>query len=288
MKKIIVFGGSGFLGSHVSEALANRGYKVLIFDKKKPYFLIRNQQFINEDILDIKKVNKAIKSCDIVYNFAGISEIDEVKNNPIEGVKQNILSNAIILEGCKKHKIKRFIFGSSIYVYSNSGNFYKSTKQACESMIESYNEVYGLNYTILRYGSLYGLRSDLRNGIYSFIHQAIKHKKINFSGKPDSLREYINVVDAANISVDILDKKHVNMNYILTGNQSIKIKDLVMMIKNILNDNAVKIIYKKSKNSHYHMTPYVYSPKAGKKITPNPSIDLGQGILEVINEIKNK
>jgi len=288
MKKVLVFGGSGFLGSHVSDILTDRGYSVTIFDKNKSSFLSDKHKFIQGDSLSIDHVDKAIKKQDIVYNFSGISEIDEVKKNPIEGVKQNILANTIILEGCRKFKIKRFIFGSSIYVYSNSGNFYKSTKQACENIIESYNEIYNIKYTILRYGSLYGSRSDLRNGIYSFIFQAIKNKKIIFAGKPDSLREYINVVDAANISVDILDKKHENMNYIITGNQSIKIRDLIMMIKNILNDNSVKAIYKNIKNSHYHMTPYVYNPKLGKKITPNPSIDLGQGILEVINEIKKK
>ena len=100
------------------------------------------------------------------------------------------------------------------------------------------------------------------------------------------MREYINVLDAAKISVDILSKKHANKNYILTGSQSIKIKDLIGMIKNILNDKSLKTIYKNNKNSHYHKTPYIYNPRKGEKITPNPSIDLGQGILEVIHEIK--
>ena len=286
MSKVIVIGGSGFLGSHVADYLSYVGHKVSIFDKNEPKYLKENQIFIKGDTLSEKHINKALKNHQVVYNFSGISEINQVKKNPVEGVKQNILSNTIILEACLKNKIKRFVFGSSIYVYSNSGDFYKSTKLACESIIESYNEVYGLEYTILRYGSLYGTRSDIKNGIYSFINQAIQNKKIIFNGRPDSMREYINVVDAAKISVDILSKKHANKNYILTGSQSIKIEDLIGMIKNILDDRSIKTIYKNDKNSHYHKTPYIYNPRKGEKISPNPSIDLGQGILEVIHEIK--
>jgi len=288
MSKVLVIGGSGFLGSHVADCLIENNHKVTIFDKSSNLYFNDKQKFIKGDTLSSSDLSKAIKGNDIVYNFSGISEIDEVKKNPIEGVKQNILSNVMILDLCKKYKIKRYIFGSSIYVHSNSGNFYKSTKIACESLIESYEEVYGLNYTILRYGSIYGLRSDNRNGIYNFIFQAIKDKKINFNGKSDALREYIHVLDASRISVEILNKKYTNKHIILTGNQSTKIKDLITMIKNILNNNKIKVTYKETKNSHYHMTPYSYNPKFGIKLTSNPSVDLGQGLLEIINDIKTK
>ena len=138
MSKVLVIGGSGFLGSHVADCLIENNHKVTIFDKSSNLYLNDKQKFIIGDTLSSSDLSKAIKGNDIVYNFSGISEIDEVKKNPIEGVKQNILSNVMILDLCKKYKIKRYIFGSSIYVHSNSGNFYKSTKIACESLIESY------------------------------------------------------------------------------------------------------------------------------------------------------
>lgn len=288
MSKVLVIGGSGFLGSHVADCLTANNHQVTIFDKKISVFKQKKQKFIIGDTLSTKNLSNVIKDKDFVYNFSGISEIDEVKKNPVEGVKQNILSNTLILDLCKKYKIKRYIFGSSIYVHSNAGNFYKSTKIACESIIESYEEVYGLNFTILRYGSIYGLRSDERNGIFNFIDQALRNKKINFNGKSDALREYIHVLDAASISVDILNNKYKNKHVILSGNQSTKIKDLITMIKNILNNNKIKVTYKNTKNSHYHMTPYSYNPRFGIKLSSNPSIDLGQGLLEIINEIKVK
>lgn len=287
MSNILVFGGSGFLGSHVADCLTKIKHNVTIFDIKKSKYLKKNQKMIIGNTLSDNDIKKALKNIDYVYNFSGISDIDEVKKDPVEGVKQNILSNTVILNLCRSTKIKRYIFGSSIYVHSKSGNFYKSTKLACESIIESFQEVYGLNYTILRYGSIYGTRSDNRNGIYKFIDQAIKNKKIIFDGMPDALREYIHVEDASTMSADILNKKFINKHVIITGNQSIKIRDLITMIKNIIDDKKIKVLYRKNTNSHYHMTPYTYTPKFGNKLTPNPSIDLGQGLLEIIHEINN-
>ncbi len=285
MKKVLVIGGSGFLGSHVADCLSTNKYKVVIFDKIKSKYLKKNQKMIIGDALSEKDLRNSIKDNDYVYNFSGISDIDEVKKNPVESIKQNILSNTIILEQCKRFNVKRYIYGSSIYVHSNSGNFYKSTKLANESIIESFQEVYGLRFTILRYGSLYGLRSDNRNGIYRFISQAINNNKMSFNGKSDALREFIHVLDAASMSVKILNNEFINKHIILTGNHSIKIDDLLTMIKNILNKNKMKVVYKSSKNSHYHLTPYNYNPKFGIKLTSNPSVDLGQGLIEIMDQI---
>ena len=286
MKKILIFGGSGFLGSHVADKLSQAGHKVTVFDKNKSNHLIDTQKVIVGDILSENEVDKAVSNSDIVFNFAGISDIDQIKDNSIASVKHNILGNTIILEACKKHKIQRFIFASTVYVYSGSGGFYKVSKQACENYIENYYKTYGLQYTILRFGSLYGPRSDKRNGIYRFINQALTERKMTFYGEPDSLREFIHVEDAASCTLEILKPEYANQHIILTGQQLLKINELLEMIKEILNDKDIKIEYKQDvKNSHYRMTPYNYNPKYGKKMTPNLHIDLGQGLLQMIDQI---
>jgi len=73
---VIVFGGSGFLGSHVCDALADRGYKVRIFDAKPSSYLRAGQTMVVGDILDRKMVFRAVEGCDYVYNFAGIADLD--------------------------------------------------------------------------------------------------------------------------------------------------------------------------------------------------------------------
>ena len=137
--KAIVFGGSGFLGSHVADALTSAGYETTVFDVKASPYLQKNQRIITGNILDKEAVSKAIAGCDVVYNFAGMADIQEAHDKPLETVENNIIGNTIILEACRQHRVKRFVFASTVYVYSDAGSFYRSSKQACELIIENYH-----------------------------------------------------------------------------------------------------------------------------------------------------
>lgn len=283
--KVVVFGGSGFLGSHVAECLSQDGHKVTIYDYRASGYLLPEQKMIQGDILDQSGVSEAAKGSDVVYNFAGVSDIDEASKKPLESVKSNILGNTIILEACRKAGVKRFVFASSLYVYSKAGSFYRSTKQACELITENYREMFGLNYTILRYGSLYGPRSDLNNYIYALIKQALIEGKITREGDGEEIREYIHVQDASKCSVEILSDEFANQYVMIAGNQQTKIKDLFIMIKEIL-DNKIKIEYKPPVSDiHYEITPYTFSPKIAKRLVPKTYLDFGQGILKQIRDI---
>lgn len=284
--KAIVFGGSGFLGSHVADVLTNSGFEVVIYDKESSPYLGPSQKMIIGDILEKANVEEAIRGCDIVYNFAGIADIDEASKKPFESVRSNILGNTIILESCRKAKgVKRFVFASSLYVYSKTGSFYRSTKQACELLIENYHEIYALPYTILRYGSLYGPRTDERNYIYGIIKKALTEGKIIREGDGEEIREYIHVHDAARCSVEILADEFVNQCVIITGNQQMKVKDLLSMIREIL-DNKIDIEYRQPKSDyHYEITPYSFAPKIAKKLMSKTYLDLGQGMLAFIQDM---
>lgn len=283
--KVIVFGGSGFLGSHVADALTNAGYEVKIYDLVKSSYLQKNQKMIVGDILDEKKVSNAIKGCNYVYNFAGMANIEEAHKKPIEAAKHNILGNTIILEGCRKNKIKRFIFASTLYVYGRAGSFYRSSKQACELIIENYNDQFDVPFTVLRYGSLYGPRAGKNNYIRKIVKQAVTEGKIVSFGEGNDLREYIHVEDAARYSVEILSKEFENQHMIFTGNQPMRRKDLLQMIKEMM-DNKIKIEYESDESPlHYEITPYVFQPKIAKKYISNYYLDMGQGLLQVIHDI---
>ena len=285
--KVIVFGGSGFIGSHVADCLTEAGYKVAIFDLKPSPYLLPSQEMIVGNILDREAVAKAVSGCDIVYNFAGIADIEEAHQKPLEAIENNILGTTIMLESCRKNEVKRFVFASTIYVYSEAGSFYRSSKQACELIIEDYSKVFGLPYTILRYGSLYGPRSDERNYIYKILKQAITENKIISFGKSDDLREYIHVKDAARYSVDILSKEFENQHVTVTGNQSIRRGELLTMIKEMLRTPIEVDFSPVDSELHYTITPYSFTPKLAKVYKGTYYLDLGQGLLECINEIYN-
>jgi len=283
--KVIVFGGTGFLGSHTADALSDAGYEVTIYDIKESPYLKSSQKMIVGDVLDQARVEEAIAGCNVVYNFAGIADIEEACGDPLKSVKLNVLGNTVILEACRRAKVKRFVFASTLYVYSNAGSFYRSTKQACELLIENYYESFGLPYTILRYGTLYGPRTDERNFIYRIIKQALVEKKIIREGDGEEIREYIHIHDASRGGVEILSDNFVNQYVMITGNQQMKVKDLLLMIKEMFEDKiAIEYIPPKS-NYHYEITPYVFTPKLAKRIVGGTYIDLGQGILKCIQDI---
>ena len=228
--KITVFGGAGFLGSHVCDKLTDAGDDVLVYDKVRSPWLRPDQSMVEGDILDENAVSKAVEGSGAVFNFAGIADIGEANGRPLGTVKYNILGNAIILDACRKASVGRFVFASSVYVYSKSGGFYRCSKQACEQYIENYYESYGLEYTILRYGSLYGPRANFHNAIYRFVREALEKGSITYSGAPDALREYIHVEDAALSSVEILKPEYANQNIVLTGNQPMTVGNVLNMI----------------------------------------------------------
>lgn len=283
--KAIVFGGAGFLGSHVADVLTERGHNVVIFDLKKSLYLKEKQFSIAGDINDQRLVEKAIKGCEVVYNFAGISDMEKARKRPLEAVRNNILGNTILLEASKNSAVKRFVFASTLYVYSKAGSFYRSTKQACELLLENYKEIYGLNYTILRYGSLYGPRANDHNWIKKILTQAVTKGKIVRYGDGDELREYIHVFDAARLSVDILKDEYRNQHVIIAGNQPTKVKDLLVMIKEML-DNKIQVKFLPARDQeHYEITPYSFAPKLAKRVQGNHYVDLGEGILDLVGQI---
>ena len=285
MNTVVVIGGSGFLGTEVAKELLDRGHKVRIFDKNAPQIFHKNLKFIKGNISDNKKLESSIKNSSYVYNFAGIADLDYGVSQPIKSIEQNILATVNMLNFCKKYKVKRYIYASTIYVYSEKGGFYRCSKQAAENYIEEFYKKFKLNFTILRYGSLYGPGAGNNNGLSRIISNSIKKKKVIYEGGPNTIREYIHVYDAAKSSVDVLDKKFANKSIILKGEYPIHMKDLLKTISEIL--GLKKILFKKVKNeNHYEQTPYSYIPKLGIKYKPDTYVDFGQGILQLIDSLK--
>jgi UDP-glucose 4-epimerase len=285
-KKILVTGSSGFIGSHVADALEDAGHEVVLFDISPSIYKRNSQKEFIGDILKISDLEKAIDGCEAIYHFAAQADIGASSQNPFETINSNILGTINLLELAKKYEIKRFLFASTIYVYSELGSFYRVSKQSCEKIIEEYERQYGLDYTILRFGSLYGSRANNFNGIKSFLFQAIKNKKIVRRGDGEEIREYIHAKDAARLSLKALDKAYINKHLIITGNQQIKVKDLLVMIKEIF-QNKIEIEFGLEEElHHYRITPYNYKPQVAKKITSETYYDLGQGLIDQIYDIE--
>lgn len=285
VQQICVIGGAGFLGSHVCDQLSAAGHHVRIFDRIPSPWLQPHQEMVVGDILDLSALESAISGCDVVYNFAALADLNQALDKPLETIRINILGNGHALDACHRHKVKRFIYASTVYVYSREGGFYRCSKQSAEHYVEEYQRVYGLDYTILRYGSLYGPRSDLTNGLYRIIKQALETGVVRYEGSTEALREYIHVEDAARASVVALGKEFRNESVVLTGQEPMRVMDLLKMIAEILGLKKPVEFVESHQLGHYVRTPYAYQPKLGRKYIPPLHVDLGQGLMQLIQEI---
>ena len=284
--KACVIGGSGFLGSHVCDQLSDAGYAVAILDRVASPWLRSDQQMLVGDLLDEALLDQAIAGSEVVYNFAAIADLDKALATPVETARINVLGNVFVLDACRRYNVRRFVYASTVYVYSRDGGFYRCSKQAAEQYVEEYQRAYGLDYTILRYGSLYGPRSDSSNGLFRIVQEAVEKGVIRYEGSSEAMREYIHVEDAARASVAALGSEFCNASVVLTGQEAMRVSDLLKMLAEILGVTAPVEFVEAHHEGHYVRTPYAYQPKLGRKYVPPMHVDLGQGLLQLIGEIQ--
>lgn len=286
--KVMVCGGSGFLGSHVADYLSEAGHEVKIFDLKASPYLRAGQVMCIGDILNSEQVVDAVRNQQVVYNFAGLADLDDATTRPVDTIRLNIEGNANILDACCLAGVKRFVYASTIYVYSEKGGFYRCSKQAAETYIEEMHRKCGLDFTILRYGTLYGPRADERNSIYRYLREALEDGCVSCSGNGEEMREYIDVRDAARLSVKILDEAYKNQHVIISGHYPMKFREMILMIQEILGKEITIKFSDQENSAHYTYTPYSFAPKIGRKLINHQYLDMGQGFLECLHEMFSK
>ncbi len=288
--KVAVFGGAGFLGSYIVGELLKRSYEVLVLDVYRSEY-ISEDHYYYLDILNKEELAKLFKThdFDVVYNLAGFANLDKAINFPHRTFELNVMGNLNILEEVIKKEVKRYVFASSAYAMSDKGSFYGISKLSSEKIIEEYQKRYNLNFTILRYGSVYSERAFENNYIYNLVESAIKTQKIDHHGDGEEIREYIHALDAAILSVNVIeDEKYKNTHLILTGVERLKRLELFNMIKEIIGTPLDIALSKAGYENHYKYTPYSFNPETSQKLLPNPYIDMGQGLLNCIKEVARK
>jgi UDP-glucose 4-epimerase len=285
--KIIVFGGAGFLGSYVVNQLIEAGYDAYAADIKES-INIPPSRFIKCDILDGSLVNNVVSDAEIVFNFAGYANLENAIKNPFETISLNVMGNINILEGVRNTNISRYLFASSAYAMNNKASFYGISKLASEKIIEEYHKQYSLNYTIIRFGSIYSEQESDNNYLFKVVKDAVESREIIHPGNGEEIREYIHAEDAARLAINILeDKEYEGQHIILTGSERFKRLEIFQMIKEILGEDLSIKLNQGGYDNHYNYTPYQYQPSISKKLIANPYIDLGQGILRCIQNVKN-
>jgi UDP-glucose 4-epimerase len=215
--KIMITGGAGFIGSHLTEELIKKNENVVVLDnlstgkKSNLTSCIDDKKFklIVEDLKNQKQVLKHIKDIDTIFHMAADPEVRTGHSDPNLAYTQNIENTYQLLENVRKSNVKQFIFASSSVVYGEPEiiptpetfgpllpiSIYGGTKLACEGLISAYCNNYGINGTIVRFANVVGSRA--RHGvIWDFIQKLrINEKELNVLGNGKQTKSYIHVKD---------------------------------------------------------------------------------------------
>jgi len=293
--KALITGGAGFVGRHLVKELYRKKIQTIVYDtvpleaKKDLLPWTKTISYIEGNILNFDLLKKAMEGCDLVFHTAAIADIDDARKDPVQTMDVNVLGTAKCLEAARLNKVSRFLFASSVYASGNLGSFYSISKQAGESLAKAYYEDFGLEYTILRYGSLYGREPNHWNFIYTVCRELLTKGEFIYTSSPDAIREYIHINDAARETVRIaLDREYINKSVLITGHQKMKMKEFFEMIQEIL-CRKITIHYDESKHQrHYIRTPYSFDIEVPIRINISNYVDISEGILDCLKEVERE
>jgi len=292
--KALVTGGAGFLGRYLVRELVKNGIETVVFDRDLSSTIRLEGHggditFVEGDVLDHEPLAEAMKGCDVVFHTAAIADIDEARTKPFETMNVNVMGTVNCLESAFRESVRRFLYASSVYTSGNRGSFYRVSKKTGEDLCKTYSEEYGLEYTIVKYGSLYGRDSNHWNFIYTVCKTLLTHGEFTYSSSPDALREYIHISDAARETVRIArDPEFACRSVLITGHQRMKVSEIFDTINEILG-NSVTISYLPGdRQIHYVRTPYSFEKDVPVRINPEVYVDIAEGILDCLEEVHNE
>jgi len=252
--RIVVTGGAGFIGGHVAEKLAQAGHEVTIYDKMAPKFRLPDRcEYIQGDILDKAALLMVMTGKDVLIHAAAMSNTMHCVKFPDRAVELNCLGTATALEVAQKVGIKRVIMAGSSLIsgllpngdmceivdVGKSYHLYVTTKLFQEMIVRDFQQMYGLPYTVLRYGICYGPR--MTHGVVAdiFIKKALAGEPLTVEGGGHQWRQYLYVEDLAEAHVLALDKVAENKTYNVVPDEKVTILDMAKAIQKVIPNTEI-------------------------------------------------
>ena len=310
MKRILVTGSAGFIGSHLTEYLIKRGYSVVAFDRynsNNHYGWLENSKykkkikFILGDIRDYDSVNKAMHDCDSVMHLAALIGIPYSYVSPTAYIKTNVEGTLNVLESAKNLGIKQIIVTSTSEVYGTAVSKklsendelkaqspYAASKIAADQLALSYYRSFGLPVKIIRPFNTFGPRQSARAVIPTIITQALLKNKIKI-GNLNVTRDFLYVEDLCSAYEEVLKSNKLLGEVVNVGVDSeISIKKLIKEISKILNVKLIPVVDKKrvrpQKSEVFRLK---CNNKKIKRITNwKPTYKLDKGLKKLIEWMK--
>jgi UDP-glucose 4-epimerase len=253
--RVIVTGGSGFIGSHVIDALAAAGHEVCIYDLEAPRGAPACE-YVRGDTRDLDRLVKTARQGDYIYHLAAEANVNRFFESPLFSNDNTSQSTLVVLEAARRAGAARVLVASTEWVYGSAPNgnsaviteecpyaqapdhLYTCAKIATELFCIGYRNLYGVDYTIMRYGIPFGERGRQETVTPTFIRRIINGEIIRIHGDGSQHRQFIYVKDLAEGNVACLKEQAKNQIYNLNGKEMITIIQLVRSLERILGKNA--------------------------------------------------
>ena len=258
-KNILITGGLGFIGSHITNKLIDNNYITVIDDVSTGNINNLNSPqhdnltLIKKDLNDID-LNASLKDIDYVFHLAAMVSVPLSVKNPIICNIKNVNATGKLLDACVSNNIEKIVFSSSSAVYGENTNIplketelpmptspYAASKANCELYLKSFWESYGLKYTALRYFNVFGPKQD-KNSPYAavipnFISAILENKQPLIYGDGEQTRDFVYVDDVANANICACESDFNGIVNVASGKR-ITINELFEIVKETLNSDA--------------------------------------------------
>ncbi|WIE49971.1 NAD-dependent epimerase/dehydratase family protein [Pseudomonas sp. GM17] len=256
---ILITGGAGFIGSHLTDALLAKGYSVRILDDLstgKPGNLPLDNprvELIQGDVADAALVARAMSGCQAVAHLAAVASVQASVDDPVRTHQSNFIGTLNVCEAMRQAGVKRVLFASSAAVYGNNGEGesidedtpkapltpYASDKLASEYYFDFYRRQHGLEPAIFRFFNIFGPRQDPSSpysGVISiFCERAQKGLPITVFGDGEQTRDFMYVEDLVDVLVQSLETPQLEVGAVNVGlNQATTLKQLLEVLGEVV------------------------------------------------------
>ena len=294
--KVAVTGGSGFIGSHVVDALIDAGHDVTVIDHRvRPHR--DDVMFEDVDLLDLSSVLEATKGMEHVFHLAAVSNVNYAFKYPVYTTALNVMGTTNVLEAARINGAKRVHLASTVWVYNGSldgapadesvpfhlngaGNIYTSTKMACEMLCHNYGQLYDVPFTVLRYGIPYGPRMRDELLIPIILKKALNGEPLSISGKGEQYRKFVYVRDMADAHVQAMEDKAANETYNLEGPRNVTVLEVAERIRAFMGEH-VKIEFVPARAGDFGGKE-VSAEKARRELGWQPTVDFEEGLKHTV------
>jgi UDP-glucose 4-epimerase len=295
-QNVVVTGGSGFIGSHVVDALLDAGHRVTVVDHRVPPHR-REVLFEDVDLLDLSSVVAATRGADHIFHLGAISNVNYAYKYPVYSTALNVMGTTHVLEAARINGARRVHLASTVWVYNGSpsgvsadesvpfylngaGHLYTSTKMAGEMLCQNYGSLYDLPFTVLRYGIPYGPRMREELLIPVFIKKALMGGPLTVAGKGDQYRRFVYVRDLAEAHVLAMDDRAACQTYNLEGVRAVSVLEVAEGIRKLI-DERVQIEFVPARVGDFGGRE-VSGEKAHRELGWHPRVEFADGLERTV------